>query len=262
MAPISSRQLLAWTLPTIAALLSYLWYKKKRIGVQSDPGEQTSKEEIQSDSDTVTTEKELKQENITSDVESTPSRVFSRSLSGVESTPIDIVLPPHLRASRSNPKVISDEELDLEIEKIKSMNSGSYFSSSKIEDNPKEHTPSPIIKEPDPPVTSPTNSLKSENNKSEIIMVIKEEMVNDQVSSLNISNDRSSPQKHQEHDHEDNNNGQKSELDIQRQSNERDSANHSPVDVMLASPSLSIISDNHSEVIFETLSIFYDLLVF
>lgn len=36
--------------------------------------------------------------------------------------------------------------------------------------------------------------------------------------------------------------------DLHRQSSERDSANHSPADVMLASPSLSSISDNHSEV--------------
>ncbi|KAI4460876.1 tudor domain containing protein [Holotrichia oblita] len=35
--------------------------------------------------------------------------------------------------------------------------------------------------------------------------------------------------------------------EMQRQNVERDSANHSPADVMLASPSLSSISDNHSE---------------
>nr|CAI5817853.1 unnamed protein product [Callosobruchus analis] len=41
--------------------------------------------------------------------------------------------------------------------------------------------------------------------------------------------------------------GKNEKEDLQRQSSERDSANHSPSDVMMASPSLSSISDNHSE---------------
>lgn len=256
MAPIPSRQLLAWTLPTIAALLSYLWYKRKRIGVRSDPGQQTSKEQFQSDK--ISSEAELKRDKIITDTESTPNRKFSRSLSGVESTPIDIVLPPQLRASRSTPKVISDEELDLEIEKIKSMRNGSLFSNSKIEsslspqqqqgENLKvQQTPSPPKREPN--LTPPTSDQKIKNKKQKNKMVRKEiEMVSEQINSLNISNNRSSPEKHHVHENDDNSNGHKSELDFQRQSNERDSANHSPADVMLASPSLSIISDNHSEV--------------
>lgn len=265
MAPIPSRQLLAWTLPTIAALLSYLWYKRKRIGALSDTGEQTSKGETQVDSKGPI-ESEIKQENNISEVESTPSKSYSRSLSGVESTPIDIVLPPQLRASRSAPKVISDEELDIEIEKIKSMKSGSLFSNSKIENSPPSQleqeeieSKKVVVQESTPPSTeleensSPIN--KEHTNKSlKNKMVRKEiEMVSEQINTLDISNNRSPAEKHQERDqeHEDNNNsGHKSELYLQRQSNERDSANHSPADVMLASPSLSIISDNHSEVIF------------
>lgn len=250
MAPIPSRQLLAWTLPTIAALLSYLWYKRKRIGVRSDTGEQKS-EEIQSDN------KEslgaaLKEEKVASDIETTPNKSFSRSLSGVETTPIDIVLPPQLRASRSTPKVISDEELDLEIEKIKSMRNGNLFSNSIIEtspptesrENPKEDSSSPIEKEPK--LTPPAKNQKSKSRKQKPKMVRKEiEIVNGQ---LNLSSNRTSPGR-QDHVDGISNKENKTELDPHRQSNERDSANHSPADVMLASPSLSIISDNHSEVI-------------
>lgn len=262
MAPISSRQLLVWSLPTIAALLSYLWYKRKRIGARSDPGDQTSKAEIQSENNKISVEEELKQEKVTNDIDSTPNRNFSRSLSGVESTPIDIVLPPQLRASRSTPKVISDEELDFEIEKIKSMRSGNLFSNSKIESSPPLQEPQqpveePKVQTPSPPkiqleVTPPAKNQKNKSKKQNNKMVRKEiEIVSEQISSLNISNNRSLPEKHQqEHEHEDTSNGHKSELELQRQSNERDSANHSPADVMLASPSLSIISDNHSEVIF------------
>lgn len=38
MAPSPIRQLLVWSLPSVAVLLSYLWYKKRRIGVRSDTG--------------------------------------------------------------------------------------------------------------------------------------------------------------------------------------------------------------------------------
>lgn len=38
MAPSPIRQLLAWSLPSVAVLLSYLWYKKRRIGARSDTG--------------------------------------------------------------------------------------------------------------------------------------------------------------------------------------------------------------------------------
>lgn len=256
MAPIPSRQLLAWTLPTIAALLSYLWYKRKRIGVRSDPEEQGA--EGNQSCSRVSVDEELKEEKVITDTESTPSKSFSRSLSGVESTPIDIVLPPQLRASRSTPKVISDEELDLEIEKIKSMRNGSLFSNSKIEAFPptqpeveeeKEKSPVKTPSSPQSKVLPPTKSQKSKNKKQKNKMVRKEiEFVNEQITSLNISNTRNSPEKLLKQEHDVNRNGNKSELDLQRQNNERDSANHSPADVMLASPSLSIISDNHSEV--------------
>lgn len=253
MAPIPSRQLLAWTLPTIAALLSYLWYKRKRIGVRSDTGEQKNVG-TQSDTTTESFETVLKEEKVSSDIETTPNKNFSRSLSGVETTPIDIVLPPQLRASRSTSKVISDADLDLEIEKIKSMRSGNLFSTSKIEssptadqlDKPQVKTPSPVEKEPK--LSPVARNPKSKNRKQKNKMVQKEiEIVSGQINSLNISN-RSSPEKQREHVDGMDNKENKTELDIHRQSNERDSANHSPADVMLASPSLSIISDNHSEV--------------
>lgn len=50
---------------------------------------------------------------------STPAKKFNRSLSGVETAPIDIVYPKDLKTSKSSPVVISDEDLDLEIEKVR-----------------------------------------------------------------------------------------------------------------------------------------------
>jgi len=55
MVPSSSRQLLAWSLPTLAFLLSWLWYHRKRgISAQSDPGGTTQ--------DTDSTPKDTKQQ--------------------------------------------------------------------------------------------------------------------------------------------------------------------------------------------------------
>lgn len=260
MAPIPSRQLLAWTLPTIAALLSYFWYKRKRIGVRSDTEDYTTKD--LDPCNRALSEKEIKKEEkvVTLNTEPpTPSKSFSRSLSGVESTPIDIVLPPKLRASRSASKVVSDEQLDLEIEK---MRNGSLFSNLKIETTPPTQQTQEVKLQVNNKTSSPPQTqtdvvaspIKNNmNKKSKNKMVKKEiEIASEQVASLNISNDKSSTEKLPEVEHVGNNsNGNKSDLDLQRQSIERDSANHSPADVMLASPSLSIISDNHSEVSFK-----------
>nr|CAH7750231.1 unnamed protein product [Callosobruchus chinensis] len=77
-------------------------------------------------------------------------------------------------------------------------------------------------------------------------------VVEEKLSALNIGKSGSGggkkKKKFREHKiHMTTDHGQSEKEDLQRQSSERDSANHSPSDVMMASPSLSSISDNHSE---------------
>lgn len=254
MAPSHSRQLLVWTLPTIAVLLSYLWYKKKRIGARSDPGDTTIQRKV------LVSCKPLKEEllekkdaaTVINTPQATPTRTFSRSLSGVESTPIDIIIPPELRASKSAPIVISDEDLDFEIEKIKSMRNGNLFglkkevspkaleTSPKTQELPKLRTPSPVK---ETPVKINTKGKKNKKEKESAKVVQKDmAVVEEKLTSLKID-------EKQQNEHKSVSNGTtKPEIDLRRQSSERDSANHSPSDVMMASPSLSSISDNHSEV--------------
>lgn len=108
-------RLLIWSVPTVAVLLSLVWYKRKG-GKKVKP-----KEVIEPPEEKIQTE-ELVQEI---KLPTTPQRSpYSRSLSGVESSPIDI------KSNRSPPLVISDQELDMEIEKIKSMKSTNVVSSS------------------------------------------------------------------------------------------------------------------------------------
>ncbi|XP_018561971.1 A-kinase anchor protein 1, mitochondrial [Anoplophora glabripennis] len=266
MAPSHSRQLLVWSLPTIAVLFSYLWYKKKRIGARSDTGDTENQQGIgntrNSEEPSVKEEEKKKKKTETKPVSapSSPNRSFSRSLSGVESAPIDIVIPPSLRSTRSNPVVISDEDLDLEIEKIKSMKNGA-LSRSKPDNSPTQQqqskTPSPLKESASPRIRTPSplrgntttvkskKSTKAGSEQQPAEMAQKDiAVVEDKLTSLKINNNNKKTPKKREHR---NSTGKKEHEELQRQSSERDSANHSPADVMLASPSLSSISDNHSE---------------
>lgn len=210
MAPSHSRQVLIWTVPTLAVILSYFWYRRKRIDSKSDPGDQiqTAPEPHQ----TKKTEIDI--------ATSTPiaNRTFSRSLSGVDSAPIDIVIPPKLKAIKSNPVVISDEDLDLEIEKIKSMRYGGSIDMRKSNNSSSESTST--FKQTSP-VKKSSFEMAQKVNEEKPLSVTTDAKVEKSASNNN---------------------------EVQRQNSERDSANHSPADVMLASPSLSSISDNNSEV--------------
>ncbi|KAG5868886.1 KH domain-containing protein akap-1 [Gonioctena quinquepunctata] len=232
--------------------INYLWYKKKRIGVRSDPGDTNSPpaefpKEKQPDSVSLKEELEEAEKQINSTLSNpTTPRSFSRSLSGVESTPIDIVIPLELRATKSTSLVISDEDLDLEIEKIKSMRNGPLFG-SKTDNSPpqisKSKTPSPIKVKENRPVKSKKNQ-KKENRQQ---MAQKDiDVVGEKLTSLKLSNNKEPPKKRDRKDSAENKSNRE-HVELLRQSSERDSANHSPSDVMLASPSLSSISDNHSE---------------
>lgn len=250
MAPNFTRQLLVLSLPTLAVLLSYFWFKKKRIGARSDPGITDDTP----DSARESIEKEEKEE--VPGEPSTPVKGFSRSLSGVETTPIDIVLPPRLRASRSSPIVISDEDLDVEIEKIKSMRSGPLFGSKPETPSPPQITATTPEKTP-PACVEENNNKKAPKNKknkkkmAQKDMAVVEEKLNSMKLSKNNNGKDTSFKKDKNKKKNNNNNVEEehnTERELQRQSSERDSANHSPSDAMLASPTLSSISDNHSEV--------------
>ncbi|KAL3267719.1 hypothetical protein HHI36_006849 [Cryptolaemus montrouzieri] len=301
MAPIHSRQLLAWTLPTIAALLSYLWYKRKRIGAPSDPGDKEAadrgdtladldKDNAKDVSTAQTIAGKLADTAEASPIiaQSSPSRTFSRSLSGVESTPIDIVIPKELRSIKTAPVVISDEDLDFEIEKVKSMKTTnpvelfnkartangsptnkSEFNASRNSDSDSqkstpeskksikiEPVPFECKKTPSKKITSDCSksAQKKQKTKNKTNMAQKDiAVVEEKLNTLKLhcgnekENERKKDGERKKKSKSRNSNSGCEREELHRQSSERDSANHSPADVMLASPSLSSISDNHSE---------------
>lgn len=294
-----------WTLPTIAALLSYLWYKRKRIGAPSDPGGEPIEAQIDAklEQPPIETDDQSKdmvippkdEEKIASSPISVTPKI-TRSLSGIETSPIDIVVPKELRSIKQGPVHISDEDLDFEIEKVKSMKTTTAIEAfNKVRSDscsPKksELETSPVKTETKPfECKKPSPDLKPEVQKQETLT--KKEIrknrkmnsktyrnmaeVGEKLSKLNCSSKSADPKENRNKNLEENrqavadkksksgkkldrknqsesrsnanSDNQNRREDLQRQSSERDSANHSPAEVMLASPSLSSISDNHSE---------------
>ena len=260
------RQLLMWSVPSIAVLLGIFWFRKKREYAKSDPG---GRERIKS----------LKEE---------PAGKAERSI--IKSAPIDII-PNGSNSQRSSPLELTDEEVDIEIEKIirkksiekeKQMSAGfDKFNSMslcsketpfKIKQkssnvcstlptvvncgkNVVDHTPiiiragdTNIVHSKDMPGKSGENFVQQEQSNLEAIeseLNTTEDSTAGDTEDANVNNnvvnvvDESS---------DSNDTDNRFSTAQSRHISERDSANHSPVDPMLASPSMCHFSDNHSEV--------------
>ncbi|CAH2263991.1 A-kinase anchor protein 1, mitochondrial isoform X2 [Pararge aegeria] len=266
------RHLLMWSVPSIAVLLGIFWFKKKREYAKSDPGGRerikSLKEEL---AEALSAEAEL--------IQASPLGKIERSV--IKSAPIDIILNGS-GSQRSSPLEMTDEEIDLEIEKIsrkKSLdkekrmslnpesNMDQYCSQNSVivtaskatvclsfkselscnrnedniscqntdEDNVNIHVNENINVDS---VTLQADSTKcdvlSEDRFEESIVTDEELPVNNDVveESDNIEPSES---------------GNRFSASQNRTISERDSANHSPVDPMLASPSTCNFSDSHSE---------------
>ncbi|KAG6442575.1 hypothetical protein O3G_MSEX002434 [Manduca sexta] len=201
----------------------------------------------------------------------------------IKSAPIDIV-PQGNSSQRSSPLELTDEEVDLEIEKIirkksiekeKRMSTG--FDKQNIIVSTSMKEPSFVVKESPTNLCSlPPTKMSFSDNKCMNVNEIKDshnrhiteseanynkldgECSQQGIESLEVSSsdintvEESSPADTEEIN---NNNGieESSESENQfstaqsRHISERDSANHSPVDPLLASPSMCHFSDNHSE---------------
>lgn len=298
------RQLLMWSVPSIAVLLGIFWFKKKREYAKSDPGGRerlkSLKEEL---ANALNAEAEL--------LRSSPISKIERSI--IKSAPIDII-PNGSGSQRSSPLEMTDEEIDLEIEKI--IKKKSLEKEKKMSLSLDNKTDDVCLREDCIIVKDSQNNLYSSfktevvNNTCDNISIQSSNeghsicLVNDvsnqsekdtsQSDSLKCAsavseNDDSSEDTtpNDEHLHIDDNNITNKDNDNNedkaveesndcnepsndansfsppqsRRISERDSANHSPVDPMMASPSMCHFSDSHSEVSFITcINLIYVLL--
>ncbi|XP_072944430.1 A-kinase anchor protein 1, mitochondrial-like isoform X2 [Epargyreus clarus] len=274
------RQLLMWSVPSIAVLLGIFWFKKKREYAKSDPG---GREKIKS-------LKEELAEALNAEVEiKKTSPIGKAERSVIKSAPIDII-PRGTGSQRSSPLELTDEEVDLEIEKIirkKSIEKEkkmSYNINSFITHCNKE--PSFVNKNMQCNLFSPPKSDVKVCDQNVAVCLLKADEVNvidntmanetitddnnkdvsqagsmklDTVASESIPTEESTVAETEElnvnngvvnepsESSQSSDSGDRYSAPQSRRISERDSANHSPVDPMLASPSMCHFSDNHSE---------------
>ncbi|XP_022114422.2 A-kinase anchor protein 1, mitochondrial [Pieris rapae] len=272
------RQLLMWSVPSIAVLLGIFWFKKKREYAKSDPGGRERIKSLQQElAEALSAEAEIRRLS--------PLGKADRSL--IKSAPIDII--PNGTGSQRSSLELTDEEVDLEIEKIirkKSLDKEKKMSvvrdnlmeSVKVKEDPcvKKEVQCDIYSSfrTDMTCESRENMCSTEMNEdcgTSIAMVNdcdEVSVINSQVNntskleifpsqsnlSENITDNKSEEltatnnETEESRSREEQMDGQDTYSDSQpRRISERDSANHSPVDPMLASPSMCHFSDDHSE---------------
>lgn len=267
------RQVLMWSVPSIAVLLGIFWFRRKREFAKSDPG---GREKIKS------LQEELA-EVLNAEFEAIRVSPLGKTDPFIiKSAPIDII-PNGTGSQHSSPLELTDEEVDLEIEKIIRKNTlekerkmsgfvnhkmvintniteipfvaketSNMFGSLKTEMscNKSETDVGSISSTDNTNVTSDekTEAMQLDSTKcdsspsetitnDEITVADTEEVNNDNLVEVSSNNDESC-----------NTNNNSFSTMQPRHISERDSANHSPVDPMLASPSMCHFSDNHSEV--------------
>ncbi|XP_038215167.1 A-kinase anchor protein 1, mitochondrial isoform X1 [Zerene cesonia] len=278
MAP--SRQLLMWSVPSIAVLLGIFWFKKKREYAKSDPGGRERIKSLQEElAEALNAEAELRK--------SSPIGKADRSI--IKSAPIDII-PNGCGSQRSSPIELTDEEVDLEIEKIirkksiekeKKMSLGidSYMESVRNKEkacvltktecdlnssfraemicNINENMRSINVNEEsgnsvaiDNLADDKLSQTETQSDSTKVDAIASESTLTENTSSenaseeLNDNNNETVESRNIEEPVEGQNRYSTSQA---RRISERDSANHSPVDPMMASPSMCHFSDDHSE---------------
>lgn len=272
------RQLLMWSVPSIAVLLGIFWFKKKREYVKSDPGGRERIKSLQEElAEALSAEAEIKRLS--------PLGKADRLL--IKSAPIDII-PTGSGSQRSSLFELTDEEVDLEIENIirkksiekeKKMSVGrdNLMESVKAKETPciikntecdmyssfriemtcesRDNLSSTEINEDGSSVAVgnvPDNDVSvTESQKNDSKVDITPSQSNFSVNTTeNKSEDLTATNESEE------SRSREEQIDAQdtysnsqpRRLSDRDSANHSPVDPMLASPPMCHFSDDHSEV--------------
>ncbi|XP_004924819.1 A-kinase anchor protein 1, mitochondrial isoform X3 [Bombyx mandarina] len=271
------RQLLMWSVPSIAVLLGIFWFKKKREYAKSDPG---GRERLKS-------LKEELAEVLNAQAEANRGSPISKlEHSIIKSSPIDII-PNGTNSQRSSPLELTDEEIDLEIEKIiriksigkeKRMSAG--FDKQNLIVSSCTTEPSFVVKELQNNLCSHVQLQQSSPKNSEMHIIDSNHSFSSNVNSNKdlldseaecykknstnngtetfvsegdtIENTSEGTEGLQPLDVVDEpcntgDNNDRFSTSQRRLLSERDSANHSPVDPLLASPSMCNFSDNHSE---------------
>lgn len=259
------RQMLMWSVPPLAFVLGFFWLRRKRDFAKSDPGGNNLRN-LQAELAEV-----LKAEIENSKAKCIPLPSEPEK-SIIKSAPIDIV-PNGSLSQRTSPRNMTEQEVDIEIDKI--IRQKSYEKerkSSMLSCNGSFDARIEKLYVSDTSTTPVLTKLpeKAIETSSEETPLEEKEAESDDNTQVVVTEDKVEEEKLAEDENIDenvNNEGdlqnyddiglddkdvpvqceQEEQEEHIRHSSERDSANHSPLDPILASPSMCHYSDNHSE---------------
>ncbi|XP_077294459.1 A-kinase anchor protein spoonbill [Arctopsyche grandis] len=158
------RQLLVFTVPSVAVLFGIYWYRRRRGFGNTDPGGnirnvKTLKQEL---------EEVVEQAKVNQNHCSSPTKLI------VKSAPIDII-PNGFNSQRSSPIHLTDKELDIEIDKVISQKTSEMEYTHKK--NSKENTPPMAEKRPKSLPVETSSSIKEQHTKSKVSNSVRQEPV-------------------------------------------------------------------------------------
>lgn len=158
------RQLLVFTVPSVAVLFGIYWYRRRRGFGNTDPGGnirnvKTLKQEL---------EEVVEQAKVNQNHCNSPTKLI------VKSAPIDII-PNGFNSQRSSPIHLTDKELDIEIEKVISQKTSEMEYTNKK--NSKENTPPMTEKRPKSLPVETSSSIKEQQTKSKVSNSVRQEPV-------------------------------------------------------------------------------------
>lgn len=255
MAPASTpRQLWVWSLPSLVILLSLVWYKRKRNTLRSDPGgtskllPDTAESEHQDIEEEESSPLPLERSESTCEPDSTVDHVKSANIvnllesDGVAHSEKAVISAVPTLTEATSPVVESSEcsntLLLCPVEETQVV-----LTSQVVHSSPEEEIKSAEIIQQE----NSRNELSADNSET-VSASDKMKETKEVQPAMATSKDAKN-----EGDKVSALEGKLASLALgsaeeQRRGAERDSANHSPVDAMLASPSMSSYSDEHSEV--------------
>lgn len=237
-----NRPVWVWSLPAFAILLSFLWYRKKRGSLKTDSGgavEETHNDPISDNN----TEVEIPAEDIISETEE------SVLVEEVEENQVEVVEVIEKIVDQAKVDIPVEKEVEkVEVTEQMVVAAAAPVAAAAAAETPKEEQELSRIVEDE----TPKGKSKCKKNKK-----LKEMAKKSNETSLD-------KRQHNDEDTATILEKKLAKLDLAKQCSndgtdekqanedeaERDSANNSPSEVMLASPSVSGYSDTHSEVNF------------
>lgn len=246
----SSRQLFVWSVPTVAIVLSILWYRKRLRRLQTDSG--GTKAAFAEKQQLVTLENQEEDAEELRIVQQEYKRLLAEGLPDKVPEIVPQVIEQQVAEPKESRREVAEEaplvaQQQQKLETAPSLEKKEFTSWTCSAPSKEEHTVSSpkeesiedekVVESQQKVVEDPCSSPKNGNNmkaKMTAAPVEQQTVADELVEQITEITSKIS-------------------IDVQQtQPQPRDSANNSPAEAMLASPTISHDSDSHSVVSFHT----------